>query len=108
MKLRVGDEVLITAGKDRGKKEKIEKVFPKKERVLVSNVNVYKRTRRGFGGQKGGVFEFSRPLPVANIALICPQCGRQTRVVYRADKRGDKERVCVKCKREIDVRGGKR
>lgn len=108
MKLKTGDEVVITAGKDRGKKGKIEKVFPKEDRVLVPNVNVYKRTRRGFGGQKGGIFEFSRPLPVANIALICPQCGKPTRIAYREDKRGDKTRVCAKCKREIDLKGGKK
>lgn len=108
MKLQKGDEVVITAGKDKGKRGKVEKVFPKKDRVLVPNVNVYKKTRRGFRGEKGGIFEFSRPLPSANIALVCPQCGKPTRVAYRVDKRGEKTRICAKCKREVAGKGGKK
>lgn len=108
MKLRVGDTVLVTAGKDKGKKGKIEKVFPKKDRLLVPGVNVYKKTRKSFGGQKGGIFELARPLSAGNLALICPQCGKPTRISYRLDKRGDKARVCAKCKREIDTKGDKK
>lgn len=108
MKLRVGDEVAITSGKDKGKKGKIEKVFPSTGRVLVPGLNIYKRTRKGFGGEKGGIFEFSRPLFPGNVALVCPGCGKQTRVGFRIDKRGDKVRICAKCKREISTKEGKK
>ncbi|MBI2007167.1 MAG: 50S ribosomal protein L24 [Candidatus Blackburnbacteria bacterium] len=108
MKLRIGDEIIITAGKDKSKKGKIEKVFPAIGKILVPGVNIYKRTRKSFGGEKGGIFEFARPLSPGNVALICPQCGKQTRVGFRVDKKGIKMRICAKCKREIVIKEGKK
>ena len=107
-KLQAGDEILITAGKDKGRKGKIEKVFPKKGTARVANLNVYKKHRKGFGGEQGGIIEFSRPLPFANIALVCPSCGKQTRVGYHVDKRGEKSRVCNKCKKVISFKTDKK
>ncbi|MBI4029063.1 MAG: 50S ribosomal protein L24 [Candidatus Blackburnbacteria bacterium] len=101
MKLHIGDEILVTAGKDKGRQGKIEKVIKAKNLVLVPQINVYKKTKRGYGDQKGGVFEVSRPLPVANVALICPNCKKPTRVGYRILENGQKERICRKCKRQI-------
>lgn len=103
MKLQTGDEVLVTAGKDKGRKGKIDKVFPAESKVRVENINVYKKHVKGLGDQKGGVIEFSRPLLVGNIALICPKCAKPTRIGYRIDKKGEKNRVCVKCGRAIDA-----
>lgn len=97
MKIKIGDQVLITAGKDKGQKGKILKVFPKLGRTVVEGKNIYKKFRKGTGGQKGQVLEFSRPLPFANIALICPKCSKQTRVGYEVDKKGEKTRICKKC-----------
>lgn len=108
MKLKIGDQVVVTSGKDKGKKGKIEKVFPGTGRVLVPGVNMYKKTRKGFGGEKGGIFEFARPLFPGNVALVCPGCGKQTRVGFRIDKRGEKTRICAKCKREISGKEGKK
>lgn len=102
MKLRIGDEILVTAGKDKNRQGKIEKIFPKENRMLVSGINVYKKHRKGSGKEKGGIIEFSRPLPVGNIALVCPSCKKQTRVSYRVTKTGEKTRICAKCKRQID------
>ncbi|MBI2268064.1 MAG: 50S ribosomal protein L24 [Candidatus Blackburnbacteria bacterium] len=101
MKLHIGDEVLVTAGKDKGRRGKIEHVFPKKDRVVVPGVNVYKRHRKGMGGEKGGVSEFSRPLFVASVAFFCTSCNKPTRIVYEVAKTGEKTRVCAKCRREI-------
>lgn len=110
MKLKLGDEILITGGKDKGRKGKIDKIYTKRGRVRVENLNVYKRHVRGFGGQKGGIIEFSRPLPLSNVALVCPRCAKPTRVSYRIDKqslsankKGEKTRVCAKCKKAIDI-----
>lgn len=102
MKLKIGDEILVTAGKDKSRKGRIEKVYPGAGRVLVPNVNVYKKTRRATGDQKGGIFELFRPLPIANVALICPHCKKQTRVGYKIAKTGEKARVCKKCNRQVD------
>ncbi len=101
MKLITGDEVLVTAGKDKTRRGKVEKVFPKTARVLIAGLNVYKKHKKGFGGQKGGIIEFSRPLPVASVALLCPNCSKPTRVGLIVDKLGEKSRVCRKCKRII-------
>lgn len=102
MKLRVGDKVLISAGKDKGREGKIEKIFPKKNLVFVPGLNIYKKHRKAVGGQEGGIIEFSRPYSVSNVALICPSCGKRTRVAYRITKSGEKNRICVKCKGQID------
>lgn len=103
MKLKTGDEILITAGKDKGRRGKIEIISPKTGRVLVPGVNIYKKHQKGgLGGQKGGIFEISRPLLTGNIALICPNCHKQTRVGYKILKSGEKVRICQKCTRQID------
>lgn len=100
MKFRVGDEVIITAGKDKGKRGKIEKVFPKENKVLVPNVNIYKKFRKKKQNQNSGIIEFSRPLPVANIAIICPHCNERTRIGYKIVNE-QKMRFCKKCKKEL-------
>lgn len=104
LKLKVGDEVLVTAGKDKGRKGKIEKIFPRVG-VLITSLNVYKKHIKGGGGQKGGIIEFSRPLSWANVVLICPVCGKQTRVGTKIRNDGEKVRICRKCGREIDRHG---
>lgn len=107
MKLLTGDQVLVTSGRDKGQKGPIEKVFPRKARVRVTGINLYKRARKGFGASaRGGMIEFARPLPVASVSLICPKCGKQTRVGYTVDKKGEKTRICKKCKASLN--GGKK
>jgi len=101
MKIKKGDKVKITAGKDKGREAEVEKVFPRKEKVLVSGVNIYKKHSKGLGRQPGGIINISRPLPVANVALICPLCSKPTRVGYKITQ-GRKTRICKKCKKKID------
>lgn len=97
MKFKVGDQVLITAGKDRGKKGKIEAVIPKERAVLVAGVNIYKRHLKPQGQDKpGGIIDITKPLSVAKIALICPACGKPTRVGYK-----EGARFCRKCQGAI-------
>ena len=101
MKFKKGDEVIITRGKDSGKKGKIEKVFPKLGKILVAGVNIYKRHLKPQGQRKpGGIIDLTKPLPLANAALICPRCGQPTRVGYKIAEEV-KRRVCRKCKEEI-------
>ncbi len=108
MKFLTGDEVIVTKGKDKGQKGKIDKLFNKIDRVLVGGLNVYKKHQKGgLGGQKGGIIEFSRPLPVANVALVCPNCNNPTRIGKTTLKDGKKVRVCKKCNRQIERKTGK-
>lgn len=101
MKFIKGDNVLVTAGKDKGKKGKIEKIFPDEDRVLVHGVSSFKRhMKKRDEKNPGGIMERFRPLPVASIALICPSCGKPTRVGFLLTK-NEKLRVCRKCEQKI-------
>lgn len=103
MKLKRGDTVLVVAGKDKGRKGKIAKTYPKLNKVLVGGLNIYKKHVKAQSKEKpGGIIELSRPLPVANVALLCPKCKQPTRVGYLFDKKEKKHRVCKKCQEFID------
>lgn len=97
MKFLKGDEIIITGGKDKGKRGKIERVFPRESSVLVLGLNVYKRhLKRRDGKNPGGIIDFPRPLPVGRIALVCPKCKKATRVGFSVVK-NEKHRICKKC-----------
>jgi large subunit ribosomal protein L24 len=101
MKLIKGDLVKVTRGKDAGKSGKIERVFSKEGKVLVEGVNQYKRhVKARTPDQKSEIITLTKPLPVANVSLICPKCKKETRVGYKMLKDG-KARICKKCKKEI-------
>ncbi len=101
LKFKTGDQVKITSGKDKGRDGKIERVYKEESKVLIPEVNMYKKHIKGVGEVKGGVYDLPRPLPFAKIALLCPKCKKVTRVGFRIA--GDeKVRICLKCKKEID------
>jgi len=103
MKIKVGDQVLVTAGKDKGKRGKVTKILPRSSRVIVEKANIYVRHIKPKGkGQPGQILKRERPLTVANVAIVCPKCKQQTRVGYSIDREGKKVRVCRKCEGEID------
>lgn len=102
MKLKKSDKVKIIAGKDKGKEGTIEKVFSKTGKVLISGLNIYKKhLKKGIKGQAGGIIDVARPLPISNVALICPKCGKTTRVGFRIEKTGEKLRICRKCQEVV-------
>ena len=101
MKIRKNDQVLITAGKDKGKKGKVLQVFSSAEKLIVENINMAKKSRRARKqGEKGQIIEVPRPLHVSNVKLICPKCGQAAQLGYKATEAG-KFRVCKKCQQEI-------
>lgn len=100
MKLRKGDEIMVTVGKDRGKRGKIEQTFPKDSMVLVPGLNMFKKHVKPRGqGNPGGIVDITKPLKVANLALVCPNCGKPTRIGYKTD--GEKTRICRKCQKVL-------
>lgn len=102
MKLKVGDTVKVTLGKDRGKTGKIEKVLPKHNALVVAGVNLYKKHLKSQGEKKpGGIIDITKPLNIAKVALICPKCHQQTRISYQGEGR-KKVRLCRKCQKPID------
>ncbi len=101
MKIRKNDTVTVISGKDRGKKGRVLQVMPVEGRVLVEAVNYRKvHQRRTQANPKGGVVQMEGPLSISNVMLICPRCGKSTRVAYSFLTDGTKQRTCKKC-REI-------
>src|SRR3989344_5479751 len=96
-KFKVGDEVSVTLGKDKSKKGKIEKVLKSENKVVIPTINIYKRHRKATRNQSSGIFEVTRPISVSNIALICPKCGKKTKVGFEIEGKV-KNRICKKCK----------
>ena len=103
MKLKKGDLVQVTVGKDSGRQGRIERVFLDRGAILVPGINQYKKHRKSQGENRPGeIITLDRPLAVAKVALVCPKCKQLTRVGYRVV--GDKkERICRKCGNAIDV-----
>jgi large subunit ribosomal protein L24 len=112
MKIKTGDTVEVLTGKDAGKRGAITRVLPGRRRVVVDKVNMIKRhtkprpAPRSSGTQgiiPGGVIEREAPLDASNVALVCPACGKPTRVGHRiTEADGHKIRVCRKCQKDID------
>ncbi|KKR78038.1 MAG: 50S ribosomal protein L24 [Candidatus Curtissbacteria bacterium GW2011_GWA1_40_9] len=106
-KFKTGDEVIVTAGRDKGKKGKVQKVWGKEYKLTVSGVNIYKRHKKATRSQKSGIFEVNRPITVANVQIICPKCGKQTKISFQTIGKF-KERVCKKCKGIVTVERSKK
>ena len=102
MNIKKGDTVFIVSGKDRGRKGKILEVLLKKGKVLVEGVNLMKKHQKPKkSGEKGQIIHLPKPIDASNVKLVCPKCGKATRVGYKlaGDKR--KYRICKKCGQEI-------
>lgn len=101
MKIKKNDTVVVVAGKDKGKQGRVEKVLVKEEKILVSGVNLYKRHMKARAqSQKSDIITIAKPLPIANVAFLCPKCTQQTRIGYKIT--GDtKVRICKKCDQEV-------
>jgi len=102
LKIKKGDRVKVLTGKDRGATGEVTRVLPSVRKVIVDGVNVAKKHQRATKAtMQGGIIDKDMPLPVANVALLCPACGKATRVGYKIDGDGTKVRVCKKCGGEM-------
>ena len=102
MKIRKGDMVEVLTGKDRGKQGEVMTAIPEQRKVIVQGVNIAKKHQKPRSAtQQGGIIDKDMPIPVANVALLCDDCG-PTRVGYRYDPDGSKVRVCKKCDKDLD------
>ena len=102
--IRKNDSVVVTTGKDRGKRGRVLKVLPEKNRVVVEGVNFIKRHTKANPQRnvKGGVMEREAPLHASNVQLVCPECGKPTRLGRRILGDGRKVRICRKCEGVVD------
>jgi large subunit ribosomal protein L24 len=100
-KLRLNDEVIVLAGKDKGKKGKLLNINTKTNRVIVEGVNKVKKAMRPTQeNPNGGILDVEKAIHISNIALVSPKTGTATRVKI-ADKGGKKVRVAIKCDSEL-------
>jgi large subunit ribosomal protein L24 len=98
------DTVKVLAGADRGKTQRVLRVFPDKGTLLVEHVRVVKKTVSSKTGQRtrGGIAEQESPINISNVALVCPNCG-PTRVGHKVE--GDRRvRVCKKCGQSLPTK----
>ncbi len=100
-KIKRGDEVEIIAGKDRGQRGKVLRVFPKKDRVLVEELNMIKRHQRQTQNQEGGIVDREAPLHISNVMVVDPTDNRPCRVGFET-KDGKKVRVSRRTGAQLD------
>ena len=101
MKIKKDDKVVVLSGKDKGKQGKVLSAEPKTGKVIVEGVNVatkHQKPRRQ--GEEGGIIKVETPIYASKVQLVCPKCGKATRVGHKITENG-KVRVCKKCGAEI-------
>lgn len=105
--IRKGDTVEVISGDERGARGTVREVLPKKNRVIVSGINIIKQhvRPRPTGGRlstQAGIIEREAPIHLSNVMLVCPSCNRRTRVAYNILDDGSKVRICKRCDTAID------
>jgi large subunit ribosomal protein L24 len=103
MKVKKNDTVLVITGKDAGKTAKVLVALPKANKVVVDGVNVQKKHKKARSAQEvSSIVNQSGAIDASNVLVVCPVCGKATRVAYKAE--GDKKmRVCKKCGAILDT-----
>ena len=101
MNIRKDDKVVVLSGKDKGKEGKVIIADPKGGKVVVEGVNVAtKHQKAQKQGQEGGIIKVETPIYACKVMLVCPKCGKATRVAHKLEG-GKKTRMCKKCGAEI-------
>ena len=101
MNIKRDDKVIGMSGKDKGKEGKVLSADPKNNKVVVEGVNVATKHQKAMKqGQQGGIIKVETPIYACKVQLVCPKCGKGTRVAHKLVD-GKKVRVCKKCGAEI-------
>jgi large subunit ribosomal protein L24 len=102
--VRKNDQVKVIAGKDRGKVAKVLRIQPEKGRAIVEGINFSKKHTRAnpAKGIQAGITQREAPIRVSNLMIMCPECGKQTRVKHKHLEDGTKQRLCAKCGGSLD------
>ena len=96
--VKTGDTVIVLNGKDRGKKGKVLQVSPKEGKVIVEGINmVTKHVKPRKMGEEGGIVKAEGAMYACKVEIVCPRCGKPTRVGHKVHDDGTKERICKKC-----------
>lgn len=119
MNIRKGDKVRVLSGDDRGDEGEVQRVVrakwgkgrragvrhPQGDRVVIAGVNLIKKHQRRTGNinTQVGIIEREAPIHISNVALLCPKCGKATRIGHRVHADGSRSRVCKKCHEDMDA-----
>lgn len=102
MKLKTNDNVLIIAGKDKGKSGVIERVFPKDEKIVVKGIGIAKKhLKPSRKNPSGGIIEINQKISVSKAMIICPSCGKPSKISYKITDNA-KIRLCKKCNQSLE------
>ena len=100
--IRKNDNVMVMAGKDKGKTGKVLRINRKTDRIIVEKVNMIKRHVRPSQKTKGGIMERESPIHVSNVMIYCDKCAKAVRVGTKILEDGKKTRYCKKCDEVLD------
>lgn len=104
MNIKKGDKVLVLAGKEVGKLETVVDVFPEEKKVTVKGLNIIVKHNKPRSAQdKGGIVKHEGKIDVSNVMVVCPVCGKATKVKMGKDEKGKKIRLCKKCGASLDA-----
>jgi large subunit ribosomal protein L24 len=106
MKLRIkkNDAVRVISGHDKGKQGKVTQVFPTQGLLVIEGINLRtKHLRAQKGSKTGSKVQYAAPLEISKLAVICPQCGKTTRVRIAQTPDGKKIRTCHRCAQPLNV-----
>ncbi len=100
-KIRQGDDVLVTSGRNKGQRGIVRVNLLERDRVVIEGVNIVKKHIKRGRARQAGIVEVEAPLHVSNVRLVCPNCKQPTRVGVRENAEGKNERYCKKCEQSI-------
>lgn len=101
--VRKDDQVIVIAGKDKGKKATVKRTFPQSQRVIVDKTNMVKKAMHPTQeNPRGGIIDQEASIHVSNVMIVCPKCDKPTRVGIKKDAEGNRVRICKKCGAQID------
>ena len=97
MKIKKGDNVQVLSGNDKGKTGEVLEVIPKINKIVVKGVNIRKKhVKARKQGEESGIISVECAIPAAKVNVVCPKCGKVTKVGYSVEK-DEKVRICKKC-----------
>lgn len=102
MKIKKGDTVKILTGKDQGKTSVVDFVFPKEEKLIVKGIqNIKKHLKPSKKNPSGGIIDLNQKINISNVILVCPNCGKFSKIKYSISK-DTKIRTCKKCNKSVE------
>ncbi|MDB4939986.1 MAG: ribosomal protein [Candidatus Doudnabacteria bacterium] len=99
--LKKGDNVAVRAGKDKGKNGKIISVDRKSGRIIVEGINILHKFEKKKPNTPGQKISFPAAMTASKVILICPSCGKPSRISHQVLENGKKQRICKKCGKAI-------